>query len=660
MKRLSSLVLIVLSLIITIGCVTPGGDTQGSNLVKRDITAVIQKTCFEVVVPRLEAEHIVYDRELPWEKIPYIVRTDDYNSIGTAFAIGEDRFITAAHVFSLTDDSLLYEDYFIRDSNGEVFPVTNLIRFHDSKDFVEFTVEGFRADSYLEFRDGPYVKNETVFQVGNIYGQGIVAVPGTILGDMVEPKNGEWKYIKSSPPNDKGSSGGPLIGADMKVIGVIDLKDDNFSYSLPVSEITAVTEGKGYMDRDYAYSFSLLMGEKSGLIPYVREIDLPMDLREVKSRMKNGYMESYEANMEAFLEESGGLFPEGSGSDEALHGASTSGGIQVIYRNKDDRKWYFSSLDKNSGNLGDEGQVQYVSIAGSVYFDLMKPKRMSHDELYDSPKSVMDTLISGVSFSRKFAGDDIRIKTLGEPFLNKTITDRYERHWHVGVWTIDYADEVGIMMWTAVPSGVIGVMTFVDSSSLDMWLYDFGKIADLIYVPYSATLQEWAGYLANEESSFGQYADMDLSYENEGRLNVETDEISISFGSDFLTVGDTMMMTLTRDVFEQEGEFVWGLRKINFSESKRDNYFVSYRFLKPSEDLPESYHQKWEDFRNRRHPYNSSTYMLDGHTDIGTVHPQFSEDEESVFSLYLAYEGDQSKESMEQRLEFLKTALSFK
>jgi len=57
--------------------------------------------------------------------------------------------------------------------------------------------------------------------VGNIYGQGIVTVPSSILGTLPESENGRWQYIKSSPPNGEGSSGGPLLDKDLNVIGII-------------------------------------------------------------------------------------------------------------------------------------------------------------------------------------------------------------------------------------------------------------------------------------------------------------------------------------------------------------------------------------------------------------------------------------------------------
>ena len=653
MRLLKIVLPVTLVLSFLSGCVTNGSGGR------KNIVTVVEQTCYEVVVPRVENDKIQYEKELPWDKIPYQVRNDEYLSIGTAFAVAPDRFITAAHVLALEENSIFYRDYFIRSSNGDVYPITDLLRFHCEKDFVEFTVKGFKADDYLEFRETPYIANETVYQVGNIYGQGLVAVPGTILGDMDENRNGEWKYIKSSPPNDRGSSGGPLIDADMNVLGIIDFKDNNFSYSLPVGEIESSPEKKGFVDSEHAYKFSLLIGEKSDKEAYSRELDLPLGLQEVKDSLSGGYMADYERNMTDFFSAAGGLFPEGRGSMESLQNASTSSGIEVLYRNEDDRIWYFSSLDKNHGRLGDDGLISYSNIDGMVYFDIDLPNNASYEEFYSSPKSVMDTLLEGISVSRNLAGDEIRIDSLGDAYREENITDKYGRKWHMDTWGLTYSDQVIIMMWSAVPYGASGVLCCVPSCQLDMWCYDMGVIADLLYVPYSATLEEWSGYLNHPESSYGPYADMSLDYVPDGDFSVKSKDFSLEFSSALLTVADTMMMTLTRDIYEENGDFVWGLRKVNISEFDKYNFFVSYRYLKPSSKLPERFQKEWKDFIDGRHPYNSSSYALEGHTNIGTVNPQFDGSDGSAFSLYLGLEGDHSQEEMEERLNVLKSSLNF-
>lgn len=642
--------------LVLAGCATPG--TVDESRDRAALITLINQTCFEVVVPRLEPTQLQYERDLPWEQLPFHIRNDEFTSIGTAFAVAPDRFVTAAHVFSFETSSLLYTEYFIRDTAGGVYPVTDLLRFHNEKDFVEFTVEGFRAPAHLEFRSEPYITNETVYQVGNIYGQGIVAVPGTVLGSWAEPRNGAWNLIKSSPPNDRGSSGGPLIDENMQVLGVLALKDDNFSYSIPVAEIVATPERKGFLDQELVYGFNLLIGERSDPFPFTWEFELPIGIEAVKSRIKADHSAHYDRNMTALFSDVGGLFPDGEGALEALHDSASSVGIQVVYRNEDDKTWYFSSLDKDRGSMGDGGHVDYATISGTTYFDLQQPDGTSLKELTASPKSLMDTLLRGITFNREFAGDEIRVTSFGDPVRTTTYLDRYDRKWYVNVWNIDYSDQVCIMMWLPLPGGASGLLRFPSTAALDAWLYDLEVIANLAYVPYTASLAEWDDYLQHPDSADGPYAGMRLVYQEDGELAVASEEFSLQFDSSFLEVQDDTMMMLARDFYLNDDRAVWGLRKIILSESRRDNYIVSYKFLPPAEALPEDYHAEWDDLRNDRHPYNAAAYAIEGRTGIGTKHPQSSGDR--VLSLYLGFEGDHPQAVMEERLEVFKGALVWK
>jgi hypothetical protein len=61
-----------------------------------ELTALVQRrianATFEVVDLKLEADPLTYEKPLPLELIPFRERTDKYRSLGTAFAIGKNRF----------------------------------------------------------------------------------------------------------------------------------------------------------------------------------------------------------------------------------------------------------------------------------------------------------------------------------------------------------------------------------------------------------------------------------------------------------------------------------------------------------------------------------------------------------------------------------------
>src|SRR6185312_9545729 len=66
----------------------------------------IEAATFEVVQAKPTSDTLTYEKPLPLDLLPYQERTDKYHSIGTAFAIGHGRYVTAGHVLLAGRDSL--------------------------------------------------------------------------------------------------------------------------------------------------------------------------------------------------------------------------------------------------------------------------------------------------------------------------------------------------------------------------------------------------------------------------------------------------------------------------------------------------------------------------------------------------------------------------
>src|SRR3546814_9944871 len=99
----------------------------------------IQAATFEVVASKPVNDPLTYDRPLPLELLPYQERNDKYYSIGTAFALGNNRYVTAAHVLQSGIDSLWGEPA-LRDASGHVYAIGKIEKFSLQQDFVVFTL----------------------------------------------------------------------------------------------------------------------------------------------------------------------------------------------------------------------------------------------------------------------------------------------------------------------------------------------------------------------------------------------------------------------------------------------------------------------------------------------------------------------------------------
>jgi serine protease Do len=88
----------------------------------------VQAATFEVVIPKPVTDPLTYEKPLPLDLLPYQFRNDKYLSIGTAFALGGKRYVTAAHVMNIGMGGLLGAPV-LRDTGGHVYAIDKIIQF---------------------------------------------------------------------------------------------------------------------------------------------------------------------------------------------------------------------------------------------------------------------------------------------------------------------------------------------------------------------------------------------------------------------------------------------------------------------------------------------------------------------------------------------------
>src|SRR5690242_14316905 len=99
----------------------------------------IRAATFEVVIPKPVDDPIVYEKLLPVDLLPYQNRTDKCFSIGTAFALDNQRDATAAHVLNDGFGSQLGAPA-LRDSSGHVYPIAKILKYSSAEDFAVFSL----------------------------------------------------------------------------------------------------------------------------------------------------------------------------------------------------------------------------------------------------------------------------------------------------------------------------------------------------------------------------------------------------------------------------------------------------------------------------------------------------------------------------------------
>ena len=664
MKKIQFFFILAFIGLLPLSCVSTGSQPVIDK--PQDIRAKVNLACFEVVVKKPLKDSLTYEKELPWNLINFNHRNDKYASIGTAFAISDKELLTAAHVLYLMDDSKSFSDFYIRDKDGKVYEIDQILSFHNARDFVKFTVKNKKFSSWFPLRK-THELNESIYAVGNIYGQGLVAAPGTLLGSIPEAEGGKWLYLKSSPPNDKGSSGGPLLDKNGNVIGLIVAKDNNFSYSLPANEIDDHPKKLGIFHKQFIYRFALFP-ESTESIAFDLNLKLPRYYKEVKRHINLAYLEHYQQNMQKLFDDNESeIFPRGKSSLRALNTSSNNYTMQVLFKDKDDRNWYYSDLKKETSALEGNGSIRYTRINTTMYIDIEKPDDISSEELYSNPKLIMDLILKGMNLPRRFANQNIRVLSFGKPFQQDRYQDTYGRNWFIQQWTIEYSDEVALMLFTPTPDGVVCLLKFARYGQRDIWLVDLKRILDLVYIPYYGTLEEWSEFLKLKKYLYGSLLNLDIKYKDNESVNLNIDDLELNFDENLIEIEKKSKLGLLYDFYPDEGKIVWGLREVYFKENEKDNYFLLYRHIKPHNDLPDSYKKSWENIVQKGHPYNGVPYLKDGRTNIGQIYSEGKKANNSpaiknqfAFSLYIGKEGSIKKENMTDHLNELAEGVQIK
>ena len=123
-----------------------------------------------------DKDPVTYEKPLPLELLPFIERNDAYRSIGTAFALGSNTYVTAAHVVAAGIASQ-YGPPALRRSDGTVLAIDRILQFSQHEDFVVFSLVNDPAAAGFTVNREPKL-DDPVLAVGNALGEGIVIRDG--------------------------------------------------------------------------------------------------------------------------------------------------------------------------------------------------------------------------------------------------------------------------------------------------------------------------------------------------------------------------------------------------------------------------------------------------------------------------------------------------
>ncbi|HET6434998.1 MAG TPA: serine protease [Xanthomonadaceae bacterium] len=619
----------------------------------------IQAATFEVVAAKPAHDPLTYDKPLPLELLPFQERNDQYYSIGTAFAIGDGRYVTAAHVL-LTGVDSLWGPPALRDNHGRVYAIDSVRKFSLERDFVEFTLaEAPPAAAALPVQTAP-AQGQTVYSVGNAYGTGVVIRDGLYTSDTPEQQDGRWKWMRFSAPASPGNSGGPLVDAEGKVIGVVLAKspNENLNYALPIGMVLQAPDGVAGIEQRIGYQFDVFDDRLSNTLK--AEFALPLKLADffrAYSQRTNAWFDEQLAALLA--KDPARMFPDGAGTAELLHSIPTMGDFPKIVVRDDGGKWGIAGEQKDDYRLGANGYVTLGSYGNNMLFHLRRPDDVPAARLYADPAVPMDLLLKTGFAKRQVANQAIQVTSLGQPRASSRHTDAWGRGWRLWEWPLPYANAVLVVAALPVPDGYVGIARYAPALQAHDQAINLRALTDFTYANYDGTLAQWQDFLRDPALLPEALADTRIRAEFGKRFEYASPRMRLAFGPDLQAIGPDSILTLGFAFYRDGGKVVWDVAELWLSARSTENNFVMVvREQEPPAELGDDWRNDWERVLHRRHRYDGvSRHDNDATKVTGVVGPDAAAAPKVLYSATVAAEGSQPQEAMAAKLALLVAGL---
>lgn len=637
-----------------------------------DVLIKVRSSVFEVVVDKYEDTTITYEKKLPMERIAFAIRNDKYTPIGTAFLLEDGTFYSAAHVITLYGDSYK-TDYYLRDADGNTYPIDEITSFSNARDYISFTVPDYEFEEGMGLKINEKAKmNTNVFSVGNALGEGIIIRNGILTSRTYEVEEGEWQWLRFSAAASPGNSGGPLINEAGEVIGIITMKseNENLNYALPIAETQNDPENTGIIKSSIYYRLPNVTNEKE-LDDFKTEIKLPMKYKELHSQLTSEYKEFIKKTFDKMKEEYG---PNGKGGygisrnwpDFAFYSYSPSFPY-TIYKD-DSGDWDLGNNNTKTYALKDNGYVYYTSMMNYFVAAIEKPDSISLKDFLASPKNYLDCCLEAYKLHRNVGSEQVAITSFGDPCKQETYTDYFGRTWQVSYYDVKFADAMLVCYALPTPTGVY-LMYMLDSISevLASHYLDMQYVADNYYSDIFGKVKNWKEYFELPESIVGKrpaYLKDLVIAQNDSSLKVKAGSFDITLTEDvFKTDDETKIDVITGFNKNKKGNVgleIKGVTVYNSSKTADYKYFSYRKFYRPEENSKEQITQTWEQFLNKVSPYNDEPYNNDQYTYMDcSLIPDNSGDPDYIYIMFNELKNQNRFEEIQAFSEKIKASTKF-
>lgn len=548
----------------------------------------VRAATFEVVIPKPPENTVTYERPPPYELLSFTERNDKFWPSGTAFAIGEKTFVTAAHVLS-TALGAQGGPPMLRDAEGKTYPIDRVLKFSAHQDFVVFTA-GVSVASPMTTKTDVEL-DATVFAVGNAYGEGVVIRDGLLTSLTPEDQDGRWKWLRYSAATSPGNSGGPLLNALGQVVGVVIGKseNENLNYALPIAH---VLDARNEARVDQRFPLRVPILRDSIVARYDITIPLPLPVADFEARLAAETQRVFLAERARLFNEKVAELPP-RGKTEKLFGEPEWAVCPLLVMQSDDRNWEPQGGSRETVEIPDGGEVCSRAAAGVALFSLDRGKSVDA-AFYANRRKPMDSLLAGFKFPRSFGQEAILVTSLGDPVRDEKHRDRYGRRWNLAAFTVPYADSHIVVLLLPAPNGYAGILGFAPRGALVAVAEQLRFMSDYFYVSYLGTLPQWQAFLQGPDKP-DALANLTLTRDAQG-LHFRSSSVDFDVPPALLALDDASSLQLRMAYTQKDAAMSWNVATIFVSNEKKDERFFSLeRLPKPAANASARLSDRWAD-----------------------------------------------------------------
>jgi serine protease Do len=576
------------------------------------VTAELQKIArgatFEVVLRKPESERLTYDKPLPLDLLPFAERNDKYLSIGTAFALSDGTFVSAAHVMILGIGSPLGAPL-LRDAAGNVYAVSKVLKFSSREDYMAFTlaVPPAAAQPLVPATDTSV--DDQVFAVGNAFGAGVVIRDGLFTSETPEDQDGSWNWLRFSAAASPGNSGGPLLDASGHIVGMVAAKspNENLNYALPIRRITQGSAKAATFNQRGAFGLPMLKDRITVTMNAV--IPLPKTFGEFVDAYRSVMAANQRKSSDQLLTSAAGsLWPKGK-SQKLLADLAPTYFPKIIQQNAD-AEWQAIGVSSQSTDLGGDGFVEVGDSDTSILlFRIRRANQATDTAFYSDTEQAGNLLLKGLTLQRFFGSEAIRITSLGVATVDTPYKDKFGRQWQLRSWPLGYDDQWVNALMLPTPDGYVGI--YGSSSGL----YNENGVAlllvaaDYISTSYSGSLPQWQSFLTQRRLRPAGFDEIKLNYDVKYGLNLTTPRFSVALPIAGTLIGERTVLDLQMSYILEGERLVWDASGMGLEQAwDKQSHLYFTRVSRPGDDSGKAAQQRWREILNRSNSYANTAW----------------------------------------------------